>query len=384
MASAISVSGCGRRVVAQWMWLSVSSLRSAWCGLPWLRKYDSSSQVGYSGEQSRRETAKAPQALAQVAAVSSGSPRSQPRRKPAMKASPAPSTLWTSIGKPLPTMPSSIRSGIAPGKTTQPIGPRLRTRVASVSERTLRSDGERVVAAAGDPHLFLGADHQVAAGKDGLEVLRDPVGLDVALLAGGMTGEAPEVRAVVDVEDHLPPGFARDPHRLPLRGVGIGTGEVGAGDDDRLRRGDQGRVDVGLGDRHVGAVLADEDQRERRVVLDRQEDEGGEPVLVDLDAGGRNTLALELLEEEAAHLLGADAGDDGRPQPEPRRADGDVGGTAADRLGEGRNVLQPGADLLAVKVDRGPADGDDIEGGGIARLWHLRSRNPLDSFKAAI
>ena len=53
----------------------------------------SSAQVGYSGEHSRRETANAPQAFAQVAAVASGSPFSQPRRKPDMKASPAPSTL---------------------------------------------------------------------------------------------------------------------------------------------------------------------------------------------------------------------------------------------------------------------------------------------------
>ena len=47
----------------------------------------------YSGEHSRRETANAPQAFAQVAAVASGSPFSQPRRNSDMKASPAPSTL---------------------------------------------------------------------------------------------------------------------------------------------------------------------------------------------------------------------------------------------------------------------------------------------------
>ena len=71
-----------RRVVAQWTWLSAASLRSARCGLPCSRKWLSSAQVGYSGEHSRRDTANAPQAFAQVAAVASGSPFSQPRRKP--------------------------------------------------------------------------------------------------------------------------------------------------------------------------------------------------------------------------------------------------------------------------------------------------------------
>ena len=71
-----------RRILAQ------RSLRAAM-----LEEVLSSAQVGYSGEHSRRDTAKAPHAFAQVAAVASGSPFSQPRRKPDMKASPAPSTL---------------------------------------------------------------------------------------------------------------------------------------------------------------------------------------------------------------------------------------------------------------------------------------------------
>ncbi len=59
---------------AQWTWFRSASLRSARSLLPCLRKYCSSVKVGISGEQSRRETAKAPQALAQVAEVSCSSP----------------------------------------------------------------------------------------------------------------------------------------------------------------------------------------------------------------------------------------------------------------------------------------------------------------------
>ena len=56
-------------------------------------------------------------------------------------------------------------------------------------------------------------------------------------------------------------------------------------------------------------------------------------------------------------------------QAEPRRADGDVGRAAADRLGEARHVLEPAADLRAIEVDRGAADGDDVE-----RLGTVRAR----------
>ena len=55
----------GRRVVAQWMWLSAASSRSARCGAAVGQEVAAApSRSGYSGEQSRRDTAKAPQALA--------------------------------------------------------------------------------------------------------------------------------------------------------------------------------------------------------------------------------------------------------------------------------------------------------------------------------
>ena len=56
-----------------------------------------------------------------------------------MKASPAPSTLNTSIGNPGPLMPSSMSEGIARSNTTQPIGPRLTTiSAAGASSRSRR------------------------------------------------------------------------------------------------------------------------------------------------------------------------------------------------------------------------------------------------------
>ena len=138
-----------------------------------------------------------------------------------MKASPAPSTLKTSIGKPRPTMPSSIRSGIAPGNTTQPIGPRFSTIVAAESERMRRSAASVSSSPAAMCISSSVPTIRSQSGSTGLEMLRHRVGADVALLAGGVAGEAPEVRPVVDVEDDLAPGGAGDAHRLPLRRGGV-------------------------------------------------------------------------------------------------------------------------------------------------------------------
>ena len=153
--------------------------------------------------------------------------------------------------------------------------------------------GEIVLLAGGDVDLLLGADDQVAVGKHRLQMLRHLVGADVALLARRVAGKAPEVRAVVDVERDLAPGGARDPHRLLLRRGRSGLGEMRAGHHDRAGGADEALVDVGFGERHVGAVLAIEEQRERAVVLDREDGERGQPLRVDLDAVERHAFALQ-------------------------------------------------------------------------------------------
>jgi hypothetical protein len=74
-----------------------------------------------------------------------------------------------------------------------------------------------------------------------------------------------------------------------------------------------------------------------------------------------DALANELLADEVAHLLRADPGDQRRLQAESRRADGDIGGAAADGFGEASDVLEPTADLLAIEIDRRTADGDQVK-----------------------
>ena len=143
-----------------------------------------------------------------------------------------------------------------------------------------------------------------------------------------------------------------------------------AGDEQRLRLREEILGDVVLGHRHVGAVLAVEDQRERVAILDAEHDAGGEPRRVDADVRDVAAFARERLGEEAAHRVVADARGHRRLEAQPRAAERGVGRRAAQILGEARDVLEPRADLLRVEIDGEPAEADDIEApaGGKARV----------------
>ena len=122
---------------------------------------------------------------------------------------------------------------------------------------------QRVLGAAGDVHLLLGADDEVAVRQDRpADAAVTCVGPDVALLARAMAGETPEVGAVVDVEHDLAAGAARDPHRLRCAAAVFGRAKCVPVTTIARGRCDEGLVDVALVERHVGAVLAVEDQRE--------------------------------------------------------------------------------------------------------------------------
>jgi hypothetical protein len=220
---------------------------------------------------------------------------------------------------------------------------------------------ERVLRPAEDVQLLLGADDEVAFRRYGLEMRGDGIGADIALLAGAVAGKAPEVRPIVHVEgDAAARGFG-GADRLAVHGVARRGREMGAREADGLRGSNVILVDVGLDESHVGAVLAVEDEREALVVLHAERDERGEALGVGLHTARVDALALKLLADETPERLVADRGDEAGLETEPRRADGRVRRAAADGLREGRHVLEPPADLLAVKVDGGAADGDDVE-----------------------
>ena len=252
-----------------------------------------------------------------------------------------------------------------------------------------RADGlqraEHVVGAGGDADLLLGADDQVAIRQDRPQLVRDAVGFHITLETGRVSRKAPEIGAVVDVEHDLAAGSLGDADRLALRRIGIRPREMRSRDHDGSGRGDEALVDVVFAERHVGAVGAVEDHGRDALILDGEQYQRGQPLLVGGDALDRDALADHLLADEASHLLVADPRHHAGLEAEPRRADRDVGGAAADRFREGGDVLQTRSDLLAVEVDGRAADGDDVErfsrsvGLGHRDLQEFMWRRPIEA-----
>src|SRR3546814_9337265 len=79
----------------------------------------------------------------------------------------------------------------------------------------------------------------------------------------------------------------------------VGTRKMGAVDQHRAGRTDVARIDVRDFKRHVGAVLAVEDQRERVRVADPEEHQRGQPIRIGRDARSRHALARQLRADEA-------------------------------------------------------------------------------------
>ena len=157
------------------------------------------------------------------------------------------------------------------------------------------------------------------------------------------------------------PALPGDAQRLQNGSLGARVAEMRSRDHHGAGRSNKVWVDVVFAERHVGAVLAVEDQRKSLAVADSEEDERRQPLRIDHHAPGFDTFARELLEDEAAHMLVAHAGDQSALQPQPGRAAGDVRRRTADVLVERPHVLQPAADLGAVEVHARPADRDDVE-----------------------
>ncbi len=247
------------------------------------------------------------------------------------------------------------------GEGDAPIGPRLQTSVASETSRTARSAASVSVV---PPAIWNSSSVPTIRSKScevALQLGRHGIRGDEAAFAGAVARQPPEVRAVVDVERDLQPMLPREGQRLQHRRFGARVGKMRAGHHQRPGGGDERLVDVVLAKCHVGAILAVEDQRELMLVADAEQHQSRQPLRVGLDALNVHAFARQLLADEAAHMLVADPRDDRRPEAQPRCAGRDVGGRAADIFGERAHILKPPADLRAVEVDGGAADGDDIE-----------------------
>ena len=231
-----------------------------------------------------RETAKAPQALAYFRLVGQSSSVEPALEQAGEEAVAGPEHVED--------LDRKARAGLA---VVEAVGDRAlegdRARGAALADqrrvrdrphRAQRRDG--VGGAAGDVELLLGADDQVEEMQRRLQLRRHRRALDEAALALAVAGDAPEVRAVVDVERGPRAVLARERQRLQHRRLGARVAEVRAGGEHRARLGDEALVDVVLGQPHVGAVLAVEDQRKALVVADAEDHQRGQPLGIDLHA----------------------------------------------------------------------------------------------------
>ena len=244
--------------------------------------------------------------------------------------------------------------------TAQPIGPRLTTNVAFVTRRAAFSAAMMSVL---PPAIANSSSVPITRSngrQDRLQMRGDRVARDEARLAVAALGEAPQHRPIVDVEDRAHVVRPRPFERQAADAMHVRGREMRAGDEQRLRLREKIGGDVSFGHRHVGAVLAIEDQRERVAVLDSQHDRRGEPRRIDADVRDVAAFTRDRLDEKAAHRVVADACRHRRLEPETRAAERGVGRRAAQVFGEARDILETGADLLRVEIDGEPSETDDV------------------------
>ena len=144
-----------------------------------------------------------------------------------------------------------------------------------------------------------------------------------------------------------------------------------ADDDDRALL-DGRRTHIVARQLAIGAPFTIVGQRKSIRRLDRQDDRARSMLRLARDVARLDTLALQEREHEVADLILANGCEEGRPQPQPPRADADVRWTAADVRVEARHFGHRHADLMRIQIDRAAADGEHIvarDGHGAGGVW---------------
>ena len=163
------------------------------------------------------------------------------------------------------------------------------------AERTHRAQaGHQVFGdATGDEKFFFGADQQIELRQHLLQLRGDMRVGHVAVLTRAARGQAPQHRAVIDVE-HAYHAVAGGVFQSLLRcGAGAGCGQVCAGDGQCAAAGDKALMNGIRINRHIGAVLAHEQQRKGVAVFEAQEHQRGQALRVDLHLAGVAAFALQ-------------------------------------------------------------------------------------------
>ena len=229
-------------------------------GEPWAKKYSSSVKLGTAGAQPWRETANAPQALAYLQAVlerrvaqiaaqeaaHEGVAGAQDVEHLDREARPLDAVL--EVGRDRPVEHDAAHRAALDHDQRRP----ARARGSCGRRRACRWCRRRC----GSPPRCRRSRRSPAGWSAGgpRRSRRDE-----ALLAEAMAGQAPQHRAVVDVEDHPAAMLPGEAHRLLAHGIEVGLGEVGAGDHDRARG-----CDVVLGRRRPRSAPRRRSSRARR------------------------------------------------------------------------------------------------------------------------
>ena len=220
------------------------------------------------------------------------------------------------------------------------------------SAHRLQAGNDVIGHTAGNKELFFGAHQQIEMGQHFLQLLGYMGVGHIAVFTRAPTGQAPQHRAVINVQ-HAHHAMLCGVVQRGLRGFAGGRGgEVRAGDGQGAALGNKGFVNQRSIHRHVGAVFAHEQQRKGVAVLQAQQHQGGQTLRVNLHLGGVAAFGLQGLGQKAAHLLVAHAGDHGAAQAQSGHAESQVARAATQVLGHAARIFQFGAELLRIQVNR--------------------------------
>ncbi len=225
----------------------------------------------------------------------------------------------------------------------------------------LAQGNEQIGGTAGNLEFFFSADDQVEARQDALHMLADLLIGNEPGLAIGLACQPPEHRAVVDIQYAFDVVLLGIVERLTAGLEHLISGEMRAGDQQRLARGNLLLVDVLGAQGHVSAVFPVEHQREGFAVLQPQQHHRRQTLGVTLDGADITALAGQGFDQKSTHVVVADPAQHGRPEPEPGRAKGNIGRRAAQVFGETGNVFQPRPHLLRIKVDAQASEANQIQ-----------------------
>ena len=127
-------------------------------------------------------------------------------------------------------------------------------------------------------------------------------------------------------------------------------GEMGAGDEKGCCAADELPAVILNADSHVRAIVAIVQQGKRILIAYGQKRHAGETRRIGPDVRNVDALPGQLIPQEAAVMIIPHARYMRDPKSKPRGANGDIGGTTANILGEGGGLLETASHLIAVNI----------------------------------